>query len=77
AHLGVRACTLEEGFDNADGVIIMNNHPGYRSAGIPALARRLRAPAFLFDSWRLFDIKEFHDVAGLRYAPLGAPFASP
>ncbi len=77
ADLGVRACTLEEGFDNADGVIIMNNHPGYRSAGIPALARRLRAPAFLFDSWRLFDIQEFHDVAGLRYAPLGAPFASP
>ena len=77
ADLGVRACTLEEGFDKADGVVIMNNHPGYRSAGIPALARRLRAPAFLFDSWRLFDIQEFHDVAGLRYAPLGAPFASP
>jgi UDP-N-acetyl-D-mannosaminuronic acid dehydrogenase len=76
AGLGVRACTLEEGFEEADGVIIMNNHPGYRSADIPALARRLRAPAFLFDSWSLFDIRDFREVAGLRYAPLGAPFAS-
>jgi UDP-N-acetyl-D-mannosaminuronic acid dehydrogenase len=76
ADLGARACTLEEGFEEADGVIIMNNHPGYRSAGIPALARRLRPPAFLLDSWGLFDIQDFREVSGLRYAPLGAPFAS-
>ena len=76
ADLGAHACTLEDGFEDADGVIIMNNHPGYRDANIPALARRLRAPAFLFDSWGLFDIREFGEVAGLRYAPLGAPFAS-
>jgi len=77
ADLGARACTLEEGFEKADGVIIMNNHPGYRGANIPALAQRLRAPAFLFDSWSLFAIEEFRQVPGLRYAPLGAPFASP
>jgi len=76
ADLGARACTLEDGFKEADGVIIMNNHPGYRNADIPALAHRLRAPAFLFDSWGLFDIRDFREVAGLRYAPLGAPFAS-
>jgi UDP-N-acetyl-D-mannosaminuronic acid dehydrogenase len=74
AALGARACTLEDGFEDADGVIIMNNHPGYRSANIPALARRLRAPAFLFDSWSLFDIRDSREVAGFRYAPLGAPF---
>jgi UDP-N-acetyl-D-mannosaminuronic acid dehydrogenase len=76
ADLGARACTLEDGFEEADGVIIMNNHPGYRTADIPVLARRLRAPAFLFDSWGLFEIRDFREVAGLRYAPLGAPFAS-
>jgi UDP-N-acetyl-D-mannosaminuronic acid dehydrogenase len=74
ADLGAHPCTLEEGFEQVDGVIIVNNHPGYKSAHIPALARRLRAPAFLFDSWSLFDIRDFRDVAGLRYAPLGAPF---
>ena len=77
ADLGAHACTLDEGFENADGVIIMNNHPGYRAANIPVLAHRLRAPAFLFDSWGLFAVQEFREVPGLRYAPLGAPFASP
>ena len=76
ANLGARACTLEEGFEQADAVIIMNNHPRYRTADVPALARRLRAPAVLFDGWGLFDIRDFRQVAGLRYAPLGAPFAS-
>lgn len=77
ADLGARACTLEEGFENADAVIIMNNHPGYQSAGIPALARRLRAPALLFDSWGVFTPGEFRDVPGLHYGTLGAPSAHP
>ena len=75
ADLGARACTLEEGFEGADAVIIMNNHPGYLSAGIPALARRLRAPALLFDSWGVFTPEAFRDVPGLHYGTLGAPFS--
>jgi len=75
ADLGARACTLEEGFEDADAVIIMNNHPGYLSAGIPALARRLRAPALLFDSWSLFTSEQFRDVSGLHYGTLGARFS--
>jgi UDP-N-acetyl-D-mannosaminuronic acid dehydrogenase len=74
ADLGARACTLEDGFEGADAVIIMNNHPGYQSAGIPELARRLRAPALLFDSWGLLTPGDFQDVPGLRYGTLGAPF---
>ena len=75
ADLGARACTLEEGFEEADAVIIMNNHPGYLTAGIPALARRLRAPALLFDTWSLFTPEQFRDVSGLHYGTLGAPFS--
>jgi UDP-N-acetyl-D-mannosaminuronic acid dehydrogenase len=74
ADLGARTCTLEEGFENADGVIIMNNHPGYQSAGIPGLARRLHPPALLFDSWGLFTPQQFRGVSGLHYGTLGAPF---
>jgi len=74
ADLGARTCTLEEGFENADGVIIMNNHPGYQSAGIPELARRLHPPALLFDSWGLFTPQQFRGVSGLHYGTLGAPF---
>jgi UDP-N-acetyl-D-mannosaminuronic acid dehydrogenase len=74
ADLGARACTLEEGFEGADGVVIMNNHPGYQTAGIPELARRLQAPALLFDSWGLFTPEQFRGVSGLHYGTLGAPF---
>jgi len=74
AELGARACTLEEGFEGADGAIIMNNHVGYLTAGVPALARRLKRPAFVFDSWSLFEAHQFESVAGLRYAALGSPF---
>jgi len=74
AELGARACTLEEGFEGADGAIIMNNHAGYLTAGVPALARRLKRPAFVFDSWSLFEAHQFESVAGVRYAALGSPF---
>jgi UDP-N-acetyl-D-mannosaminuronic acid dehydrogenase len=76
AELGARACTIEEGFEGADGVIIMNNHAGYSSVGIPELARRLRPGAFLFDSWSMFEARQFASIPGLRYAALGSPFES-
>jgi UDP-N-acetyl-D-mannosaminuronic acid dehydrogenase len=74
AELGARACTLEEGFEGADGAIIMNNHAGYLTAGVPELARRLKRPAFVFDSWSLFEAHQFESVAGVCYAALGSPF---
>jgi UDP-N-acetyl-D-mannosaminuronic acid dehydrogenase len=74
ADLGARACTLEDGFEKANGVVIMNNHPGYQTAGLPELARRLQNPALLFDSWGLFTPEQFRGVAGLHYGTLGVPF---
>ena len=76
AGLGARPCTLEEGFEGADGVIIMNDHAGYTSAGIPELARQLRSPGFVFDSWKLFEEQQFEAVAGLRYGSIGSAFES-
>jgi len=72
--LGARACTLEEGFASADAVVIMNNHPDYLTAEIPALARSMRNPSVLFDSWSLFGPGDFRGVPGLRYGALGRPF---
>lgn len=72
--LGARACTLEEGFAAADAVVIMNNHPDYLTVGIPSLARGLRAPGVLFDSWSLFGPGDFRATPGLRYGALGRPF---
>ena len=72
--LGARACTLEEGFAGADAVVIMNNHPDYLTVGIPGLARGLRTPGVLFDSWSLFGPDDFRGTPGLRYGALGRPF---
>ena len=74
ADLGARACTLEEGFTGADAVVIMNNHPGYVEAPLPALARRLQRPAVLFDAWSLLDPACFRDTPGLHYGALGRQF---
>jgi UDP-N-acetyl-D-mannosaminuronic acid dehydrogenase len=72
--LGARACTLEEGFAGADGVVIMNNHADYLTAGVPTLARSMRRPSVLFDSWSLFGPADFRGIAGLRYGAVGRPF---
>jgi UDP-N-acetyl-D-mannosaminuronic acid dehydrogenase len=77
ADLGARACTLEDGVEGADGLIVMNNHPDYLTAGLPALAARMRRPAFLFDSWSLFRPEAFRDITGLVYGALGMPFVMP
>jgi UDP-N-acetyl-D-mannosaminuronic acid dehydrogenase len=74
AELGALTCSLEEGFERADGVVIANNHPQYLRADIPALATRLRRPAFLLDAWSLFEARDFHAVGGLSYGALGSPF---
>lgn len=74
ADLGALTCGLEEGFEGADGVVITNNHPQYLRANIPALATRLRRPAFLLDAWSLFEARDFHAVGGLSYGALGSPF---
>jgi UDP-N-acetyl-D-mannosaminuronic acid dehydrogenase len=74
ADLGARSCTLEEGFEGADGVVIANNHPQYLQAGVPGLAARLQHPAFLLDAWSLFQAGDFRGVGGLRYGALGSPF---
>jgi UDP-N-acetyl-D-mannosaminuronic acid dehydrogenase len=77
ADLGARSCALEEGFEGADGVVIVNNHPQYLQAGVPGLAARLRRPAFLLDAWSLFEAKDFRGIGGLCYGALGSPFEGP
>lgn len=77
ADLGARSCGLEEGFDGADGAVIVNNHPQYLQANIPGLAARLRRPAFLLDAWSLFGASDFRGIVGLRYGALGSAFERP
>lgn len=68
---GMIPCTLAEGFEGADAVIFMNNHPGYAELGLRELASLMNHPAVLFDGWHLFDPADVRAVDGLIYGGLG------
>jgi len=77
ADLGARPATLEEGFEGADGAVIMNDHAGYARLDIAALAATLRRPAFVFDSWNTWDLACLRGLRGITYASLGTAFRTP
>jgi len=76
AELGAHACGLDDGFDGADAVVVMNNHPAYTRADIVTLAEKMRRPGLLFDSWSLFAVENFRAIPGLRYGSIGTPFTT-
>ena len=52
---GGEPVSLDKAFSEADGVLVINDHPDYRAiAGRVALLGRHR-PAFVYDSWRILD----------------------
>lgn len=69
--IGLTPVKLETGFDNADVVIIANNHSGYKKINILELSLTMNKPAILYDSWRIFDTKFLTDLEGIHYEGLG------
>ena len=70
AGLGATPCTVEEGFAGADGVLVVTDHPDYARLDLPRLLRSLRAPAVVYDCWRILDERVVR-AAGVRYAGIG------
>lgn len=67
--LGLTPVGLDVGPQDADAVLIMNDHPDNVAPGLlAALADR---PALLFDGWGLLDRREVEDHHGVAYATLG------
>lgn len=64
--------TLEQAFDNADLVLILNNHPIFSSMSIVDLAKRMRRPALIYDFWNCFDAQSLHLPDGVGYLALGS-----
>jgi nucleotide sugar dehydrogenase len=65
---GVGVCELQEGFNGADAVFIMNNHPSYEDWNLHALLDRMRKPALFVDGWRLFRTDDISRVPGISYS---------
>jgi UDP-N-acetyl-D-mannosaminuronate dehydrogenase len=71
SSLNVTPTNLEEGFQDADCVIIMNNHKNYRNLDILTLLERSSKPCIFVDCWRLFDKKIFEKNKSVIYSGIG------
>ena len=60
---------VDKAFSEADGVLVINDHPDYRAISVPEVLAVAR-PAFVYDSWRVLDEGAVR-AAGVRYAGLG------
>lgn len=71
AGLGITPCTLEEGFQNADCVLFMNNHASYEYFDIEKLLPQMNSHALFFDGWHLFDSAVVKSYNNITYEGLG------
>ncbi|MEK7124200.1 MAG: nucleotide sugar dehydrogenase [Patescibacteria group bacterium] len=69
-NLGVRHASLEEGMQDADTVIFMNNHKKYQDIDIENLAGKAKPGALIFDGWQLFDQK-IKNIKNINYESIG------
>ena len=70
-RLGAKPCDLETGFENADCVVIMNNHKSYANMDIYGLLSKMNKPALFFDGWHIFPREVVTKVEGIVYEGLG------
>ncbi|MEM6337562.1 MAG: nucleotide sugar dehydrogenase, partial [Bacteroidota bacterium] len=70
ATTGVTPQELEAGFQDADAVIVMNNHPSYAKWDLPHLLGLTRTPALFFDGWHMFERADVERITGITYEGL-------
>jgi len=68
---GVKVCSVEQGFNEADAVFIMNNHRAFSNIRIIKLLKSMNHPALFFDSWQIFHLSDIKNVQGIIYASVG------
>jgi UDP-N-acetyl-D-mannosaminuronic acid dehydrogenase len=60
---------IEHAFGESDAVLLLNDHPDYRSLDLRSVLARTRA-GVIYDSWRILD-ENLIRAAGIRYAGIG------
>lgn len=59
--LNIEVVSIEEGCENADLVMIMNNHKSFSELNPKDIIKKMNDKSVFFDAWRLFDKKEFEN----------------
>jgi UDP-N-acetyl-D-mannosaminuronic acid dehydrogenase len=66
---GGEPVSQDKAFTDADGVLLITDHPDYRAIQVDSLLGDVK-PLFVYDSWRILD-EAAVTAAGIRYAGLG------
>ncbi|TSC63109.1 MAG: UDP-N-acetyl-D-mannosaminuronic acid dehydrogenase [Parcubacteria group bacterium Gr01-1014_48] len=70
-QLGVKVVRkVEDGFQNADAVLVMNNHPALEELSVRSLMTKAHIGAALFDTWALYNKEEVLKTKGISYRRL-------
>ena len=69
--LNVIPTTIENGFNDADCVIIMNNNKFYKNLDILPLLKKSSTPCLFVDCWRLFNKQIFENDNSIIYSGIG------
>ena len=70
-NLDIKACSIEEGFQNADAVFFMNNHLSYSNLDLFKLLKKMNTPGYFFDGWNIFRASEVVSCPGINYSGVG------
>ncbi len=66
------AASLEEAFEGANLVLILNNHNQLARMDLTALTTRMARPGVVYDCWNLFNEPEMTLAPGTLYVALGS-----
>jgi UDP-N-acetyl-D-mannosaminuronic acid dehydrogenase len=69
--IGVKSCSIEEGFQCADVVVIMNSHKSHKKLNIMKLSGTSNRPLIFIDCWNLYDKQKFRKSKGIIYSSIG------
>ena len=69
--IGVKPCSIEDGFRSSSVVFIMNNHSSYTNFNINSLVETMSKPALFYDGWNMFPYQDVESIKGIHYLAVG------
>ena len=60
-----------DGFDGADIVLIMNNHPSNKRFNVYDALNNTNKPTMFFDGWNMFNQSEIENIDNIFYSTMG------
>ena len=70
-ELGVTPTTIEDGFQDADAILILNNHRSHANLDLFDLLKRTSRPCLFLDGWRAFNPEDVQEVGHVEYLGVG------